>query len=134
MKESDGGGLGSGEEKTNMGSVLNQSKGCETPSRRAGLQLAAMWALSLGAPEVVRADEGEGFSLATAGKWAVILLVADLITAAVLGKSAFNFLSGDKSGDGKSADWKEKFADQMMDKMKDKEDAVEKQDASDNSK
>jgi hypothetical protein len=73
-----------------------------------------------------------GFSFAALGKVGVILLVADIITGLVLGKNVFNMMSGDKSGDDKPKGWKDKIADDIMEKLKEKEAAsVEKKDPDD---
>jgi len=62
--------------------------------------------------------------LATGGKWAAILVVADVITALVLGKGALGILKGggDEGGEGgEKKNWKDKIADQVMADMKAKE-------------
>eukprot|EP00854_Cymbomonas_tetramitiformis_P011306 gene11306-13358_t len=68
-----------------------------------------------------------GFNLEVLGKWAVILLLADVISGLILGKNLFKLLGNKDGGSGESADWKEKFADQIMEKMQEKEEAASPQ-------
>jgi hypothetical protein len=53
--------------------------------------------------------------------------VADVITGIVLGKNVLKMFGGDKRGEG-SPDWKEKAADELMKKIKEKEGGADKPD------
>lgn len=59
------------------------------------------------------------------GKLGLILLVADIITGIVLGKNVLNFLGkrDDDQGDVKEG-WKEKVANEIMEKVKEKQAAA----------
>mmetsp|Transcript_15818 Transcript_15818/g.34290 ORF Transcript_15818/g.34290 Transcript_15818/m.34290 type:complete len:170 (-) Transcript_15818:77-586(-) len=91
-----------------------------TERRKASkAELIALSMASCSVPGIALADDGSGFSFVALGKLGIILLVADLITGIVLGKNVFKMLSGSEEGGG--GDWKEKVADSLMEKMKEKE-------------
>ena len=92
---------------------LTVERGCTRPARGATTGASHQLSVQLTAPFFFFL--ATGFNFMALGKVGVILLVADVITGIVLGKNVLKMMGITKSDEG-SPDWKEKLADDIMQK------------------